>query len=121
MSQIFGSKRKGGATVQDAVNAVSNLLNGSVVGDLEKASKAVTKCAKGAKSFKGLIECVDGIEEPTTRELARGIVLGVVRTLDQTVTDWNTLKKNADAIVSKAAFSILMTAFGQQTPAPVPA
>ena len=105
--------------MQDAVNAVSNLFNNSVTGDLERASKAVINCVKHSKTFKGLLICVDGIEDPGTRELARGIVLGVARTVDPTISDWGTLKKNADAFIGKAAQAILMNAFGY-APAPSP-
>ena len=109
--------------MQDAVNAVSNLLNSGINDALERASRAVTDCVKGTKSFRGLLICVDSITEPTTRELARGIVLGVARTIDPTISDWGTLKKNADTFIGKAAMAVLMSAFGyapMPTPAPAP-
>ena len=107
--------------MQDAVNAVSNLLNANITGDLERASKAVVECTKNTKSFKGLVLCVDSITDQNVRELARGIVFGVVRTLDPTITDWNVLKKNIDAVISKAAQAILAAAFGQAPPQAPPA
>ena len=117
LAQLF----RRGTTVQDAVNAVSNLFNNSVTGDLERASRAVINCVRHSKTFKGLLMCVDSITEPTTRELARGIVLGVARTIDPTVTDWNALRRNADTFIGKAAMAVLMNAFGYpQAPTPAP-
>jgi len=79
---------------------VGNVLNRSVQRVTQIIEKQFARCGK-AQTVSEFITCIDNIETPAVRNVARAIVLATLRNMGIQYSTWEDLRRNAETVPYK--------------------
>jgi len=80
---------------------VGEVVNRSVQRVTQAIEKRFARCGKEAQTVREFITCIDSIETPAVRNVARAIVLATLRNMGIQYSTWEELRRNADAVPYK--------------------